>query len=260
MASSPYNLNAANNVGDPNFVAAFNNAAAAINDLDSRVTSANTAIGNSLQPGEIAVAPNTELSLTGAGTVANPLTIGSASIIGAGRPDVAASMTTAVQAQVAAARVGATFTSTDGASMGAWAWQLRPTGWKVTNGETVWFDLTSLLANGWQATSVKIMRLTQSCVMELANPVGTSATASELLSKPLAGFGLSTSISTGGYETLGLLVSNTAQTATVGLPFWSDGNNVNIRISPATSVNVPSGVRTITWPSNGMWPIASPAS
>ena len=40
--TSPYNLNAAHNVGDANFTPAFNEHAGAINDLDTRVTSLNT--------------------------------------------------------------------------------------------------------------------------------------------------------------------------------------------------------------------------
>jgi len=66
-------------------------------------------------------------------------------IVGASRPDVPASMTTAVQAQVSAAPVGSTFSSTDGASVGAWQWQKLPTGWKVTFGDTGWREIGPLL-------------------------------------------------------------------------------------------------------------------
>lgn len=58
------------------------------------------------------------------------------SLGGAGRPDVAASMTTAVQAAVAAASDGAVFTSTDGGGNGAWQWQKRAGTWKVLVGDT----------------------------------------------------------------------------------------------------------------------------
>lgn len=67
-------------------------------------------------------------------------------IVGAGRPDIPASMTTAVQAQVATAPVGSTFSSTDGASVGAWQWQKRPTGWIVTDLDTEWRIINSLLS------------------------------------------------------------------------------------------------------------------
>lgn len=230
MASTlPTNV-AVSTTGHPGLHNAVN---AAVNEHDSRIT-----------------------SLEGRATALE----GVATIVGAGRPDVAASMTTAVQAQVAAAPVGSTFSSTDGASVGAWAWQKLATGWVVTNGRTDWFDLTGLLANGWRATSVRIMRLTQSCVLELTDPVGTDATAPELLSKNLSGFGVSTAATAGGFPTVGPLLSNSDRTATVGMTFWSDGNTTQIRIMPFKTVNVPSGVRTITWPCNGPWPLTSPAS
>ena len=77
-------------------------------------------------------------------------------IIGAGRPDIPASMTTAVQAQVAAAPVGSTFSSTDGASVGAWQWQKRTAGWTVTNLDTDWRNINSLLSPSL-GTSAKLM-------------------------------------------------------------------------------------------------------
>lgn len=177
---------------------------------------------------------------------------GVATIVGAGRPDIPASMTTAVQAQVAAAPEGATFSSTDGASVGAWQWRKIRSGWIVTYGDTGWVDVTARLANGWTATSVKVKRTTTNCLLELTSPVGTAATASELLSVSLNGFGVDCSAT--GYQTIGLLVSNAAQTATVGLPFWSDGQITTIRISPSASVNVTSGIRLVSWASRASWP------
>ena len=34
--------------------------------------------------------------------------------------------------------VGTTYTSTDGAGVGAWVWRKRPTGWEVVDGDTGW--------------------------------------------------------------------------------------------------------------------------
>lgn len=84
---------------------------------------------------------------------------GVAQIVGAGRPDVTASMTTSVQAQVTAAPVGATFSSTDGASVGAWQWQKLPAGWTVGFGDTGFRDITGLLSTGWTASTLKISRV-----------------------------------------------------------------------------------------------------
>ena len=63
-------------------------------------------------------------------------------IIGAGRPDVASSMDANTQELVAAAPVGTSFNSTDGASVGAWTWRKRPSGWDVTDGDTGWRNIT----------------------------------------------------------------------------------------------------------------------
>jgi hypothetical protein len=58
-------------------------------------------------------------------------------IVGAGRPDVTASMDATTQAAVASATVGTTFISTDGPQY-AWAWRRRTTGWQVVDGDTGW--------------------------------------------------------------------------------------------------------------------------
>ena len=71
-------------------------------------------------------------------------------IVGAGRPDVTTSMDAATQAAVTSATVGATFISTNGASVGAWMWLKLPTGWAVSFGDTGWrvLDPALTLASG----------------------------------------------------------------------------------------------------------------
>ena len=75
------------------------------------------------------------------GEPGNPSTM---TLVGAGRPDTPATLSTSNQAAVANAPVGATFTSTDGAGTGAWAWVKTPAGWTVTYADTGWRDITSL--------------------------------------------------------------------------------------------------------------------
>lgn len=65
-------------------------------------------------------------------------------LVGVGRPDNPATLSTANQTAVANAAIGASFTSTDGAGTGAWAWVKTPTGWAVTYADTGWRDITSL--------------------------------------------------------------------------------------------------------------------
>ncbi|NCB88587.1 MAG: hypothetical protein EOM43_14170, partial [Gammaproteobacteria bacterium] len=90
-------------------------------------------------------APNFVLNLTlpaGAkGETGNPSTM---ALVGAGRPDTPATLSTANQTAVSSAPVGATFTSTNGAGTGAWAWVKTPTGWEPTYADTGWRDFTSL--------------------------------------------------------------------------------------------------------------------
>ena len=56
-------------------------------------------------------------------------------VVGPGRPD-APTTTGMTSAALAALPVGCEYRSTDGASVGAWVWQKRPTGWVVAVGDT----------------------------------------------------------------------------------------------------------------------------
>lgn len=70
-------------------------------------------------------------------STATPVVVPALSLLtGAGRPDTRATLSPENREAVAAAPVGASFTSTDGAGTGAWAWVKTPTGWQVTYGET----------------------------------------------------------------------------------------------------------------------------
>ena len=58
-------------------------------------------------------------------------------IIGAGRPDISASMDAGTQAKVTSATSGTEFRSTDG-PQGAWVWMKQGSKWVVTSGDTGW--------------------------------------------------------------------------------------------------------------------------
>lgn len=66
-------------------------------------------------------------------------------LVGVGRPDTPTTLSPENQAAVANAPVGATFTSTDGAGVGAWTWVKTTTGWQVAYGDTGWRDFSGLL-------------------------------------------------------------------------------------------------------------------
>lgn len=67
-------------------------------------------------------------------------------LVGVGRPDTPSTLSPENQTAVANALVGATFTSTDGAGVGAWAWVKTPTGWQVTYGDTGWRNITPMVS------------------------------------------------------------------------------------------------------------------
>ena len=65
-------------------------------------------------------------------------------VVGPGRPD--APTTTGMTSEaLAALPVGCEYRSTDGASVGAWVWRKRPTGWVVAEGDTGWIDMSGHL-------------------------------------------------------------------------------------------------------------------
>ena len=94
-------------------------------------------------------------------------------IVGAGRPDVPASMTAEVAALVAAATSGAKFRSTNG-PQGAWEWQKRGASWECVEGDTGYLDFAPLVVAGWGAISVGKLRRIGSVVHVLLRDVSHS--------------------------------------------------------------------------------------
>ena len=134
-------------------------------------------------------APNYTLNLTlpagSKGETGNPSAM---ALVGAGRPDTPATLSTANQTAVSAAQVGATFTSTNGAGTGAWAWVKTPTGWAVTYGDTGWRDVTPMLQSGWAGTfakSVFLKRVGDACTLSYS--LAPSTNLSTMMTVP-AGF------------------------------------------------------------------------
>ena len=77
-------------------------------------------------------------------------------VVGPGRPD-APTTTGFSAAQIAALPVGCEYRSTDGASVGAWVWRKRPTGWTVTQGDTGWVTLTD--PDVWASGGMMVRRV-----------------------------------------------------------------------------------------------------
>lgn len=86
-------------------------------------------------------------------------------LVGVGRPDTPSTLSPENRTAVADALVGATFTSTNGAGVGAWAWVKTPTSWKVSYGDTGWRDVSSAISQG--TGKLKIRRVLHSVHIHL---------------------------------------------------------------------------------------------
>ena len=107
-----------------------------------------------------------------AGPPGQVLTPESMLVVGPGRPD-APTTTGMTSGALAALPVGCEYRSTDGASVGAWAWRKRPAGWAVTEGDTDWRVLPHELT---ETANVIIRRTTSGGVMARARVVGKTGT------------------------------------------------------------------------------------
>ena len=93
-----------------------------------------------------------------AGPPGQVLTPESMLVVGPGRPD--APTTTGMTSEaLAALPVGCEYRSTDGASVGAWVWQKRPTGWVVTEGATgIRAILGGVDTGPWKIDKIQVWR------------------------------------------------------------------------------------------------------
>lgn len=75
----------------------------------------------------------------------------SSTLTGPGRPDTPSTTGGIITGNEP---VGTEYRSTDGASVGAWVWRKRSTGWVVTDGDTGWRDVTSFVIDSTGASAV----------------------------------------------------------------------------------------------------------
>lgn len=94
-----------------------------------------------------------------AGPPGQVLTPESMLVVGPGRPD-APTTTGMTSAALAALPVGCEYRSTDGASVGAWVWSKRPSGWVVIDGDTGWLSIS--LGTPYSAgATIRVRRTTE---------------------------------------------------------------------------------------------------
>lgn len=75
----------------------------------------------------------------------------SSTLTGPGRPDTPSTTGGIITGNEP---VGTEYRSTDGASVGAWVWRKRPTGWVVTDGDTGWRNVTAFIVDSTGAPAV----------------------------------------------------------------------------------------------------------
>lgn len=97
-------------------------------------------------------------------------------IVSPGRPDKPQSLEGATQLNIASAPVGATFTSTDGANVGAYQWLRTSSGWICTHLDTGWRNIGTLPA---LKENFKIRRMGNICYI---SSVSNTVTVTERIS------------------------------------------------------------------------------
>lgn len=187
------------------------------------------------------------------------------SVSGPGRPDQVATTQGAI---TGSEPVGTTYTSTDGANVGAYVWRKRPGGkWAVTDGDTGWREITgSVIWMGSNSTGRFQLRRVNDIVH--ARWVGVT------VDKATSGFntvtvcrwafsGFEIMDGTGGHPFNSSGVAQGYSTHGLGEPlnylgFMRDGANVYVRAySPPLDVRR-SGYHQ--WPNFSAWPTTLPGT
>lgn len=138
--------------------AAVRDAQAVVTDINAAATVAVQASGTATTAATSAAdsaATATQAATTA--VAARDATLAASTIVGAGRPDIPATMTSDVAALVNAATSGAVFRSTDG-PQGAWEWRKRGTTWRLVDGDTGWRNITALVPGGVTSGTATLRR------------------------------------------------------------------------------------------------------
>lgn len=191
-----------------------------------------------------------------AGPKGEPGSPGVLVLVGAGRPDTPSTLSPENRTAVADALVGATFTSTDGAGTGAWAWVKTPTGWKVTYGDTGWRDITSLLASGVSGTygaskSVLTRRIGSVICLPFTVSVAEANKPLDMLTPP-SGFAHDITVP------YGLVASCDVQRdgTVVGAAWLDNSRPIKIRLSTTLA----SSRGQLMWNTSDLWPVVLPGA
>ena len=179
------------------------------------------------------------------------------SIVGPGRPDVPASTGGLVTASTP---IGATYTSTDGAGVGAFVWRKRPDGsWAVIDGDTGWRVLGTM-ADG--IISISIKRVLGSVLVRIESngetvPAGRQASADF----PQAGWAPDVNGHDNAYVVGSPLYRNTGSQMPAAASDWAIRAHVSqtrIEMSVGTNGEGRRFRSVLTYPTSDPWPNTLP--
>lgn len=166
-------------------------------------------------------------------------------IVGAGRPDIAGTMTTEVAALVTAATSGAKFRSTDG-PQGAWEWTKRGSTWVCVDGDTGWIDLSSLVMDGWASGTVPIQIRRIGPTAYLTGLVdGAARTGANVVAIPAGFYALGNKV---------YVPPMIAWNARAIQPLYLANVGGSRRLAADTSAAVLHSLGVIVWPAVPEWP------
>ena len=218
-------------------VAAGLSAAAALQSEQDAGTSAGQASSS---------ATNAATSATGAETARDTAqALAAITIVGAGRPDIPATLTGPIATAVAAAGVATKFRSTDG-PQGAWVWMRRGAGWVCIEGETEWRNVSSSALRTTSAVMILIRRSGRMINLSFdAYTLIDPTIFSDFLAPIPAGFRPGKTVRTSAYE--------------VGPVYVTTGGSSAVACFAAQ----PAGARLrfyISWLNSEQWPTTLPGT
>lgn len=179
--------------------------------------------------------------------------MGSTFLHGPGRPDQPGTTAGII---TGSEPVGSTYTSTDGAGVGAWVWRKRPTSWEVTDGDTGWRAVGTIENGGTVAVAV---RRTPERVEWRFTFTGTLNAGAKVVNLGgIPGFGPSV-------RTHDNLVFGSVLAANIGNGIVTDVGRVGVLCHSSgsfiLSINLPAAMARATvglvdYPAGDLWPTA----
>ena len=126
--------------------------------------------------------------------------------------------------------------------------------WSVVDGDTGKRNITSLLINGWSASSVVVQRVNRFATVQAVDLRIADGSAGGSLFAALSGFALPTS----GSSVIGF-TRGSSNTLAAQASVWSSSTTGTLLLEPNTAF-VSSRSASFSWPTNDTWPTTLPGT